>query len=271
LKHNDTFHPRSFCLVIISFLFLQILLTDKVHAAWDLHHAAAVEDLLKQYIKTLPNGANVLPPRLFIYQGKAFSRACPQSGIDSPSYCPGDHTVYLETSLGDQVASSFGDFGALSIIAHEFGHAYMNNLKIHPEGKNGELAADSFAGGFARFVETQKLLEPGDIDEARATFASVGDQEVYHHDHHGTPMERGQAFDNGYLMGFQIPGAPVNAPPSPRPTDSKQPEQNIPPSTPVMNSGSTALPFIGLGIAGVFIVLGITLIVTLINKARDNE
>lgn len=265
------FELQTFILFIISFLFLQINLLDKVHGAWDLNHAYAVEDLLKQYIKTLPNGSSVPPPRLIIYEGKAFSRACPESGIESPAYCPGDHTVYLETSLGDQVAKSFGDFGSLSIIAHEFGHAYMTILKIQPPGKNGELAADAFAGGFARFVRAKNMLEPGDIDEARATFASVGDQEVYHHDHHGTPMERRQSFDNGYLMGFQIPGAPTNSPESPSPTDSHQPEQNIPPSTPAANSSSAALPIVGLGIVGIFIVLAIALIVNLINKARDNE
>ena len=86
-----------------------------------------------------------------------------------------DHTVYLELKLGNQVAERYGDFGALSIIAHEFGHAYMFKRNQHPIGKDGELAADAFAGGFARFAEARGSLEPGDLDEARATFASVGD------------------------------------------------------------------------------------------------
>lgn len=271
MKQKNTFYPQASLLLFFSYLYLQVHLPNYVYAAWDLHHAYGVEDLLKQYIKTLPNGSNVPPPRLIIYEGKAYSRACPGSGIESPSYCPGDNTVYLETGLGDQVAKSFGDFGALSIIAHEFGHAYMNNLKIHPEGKKGELAADAFAGGFTRFVETKKMLEAGDVDEARATFESVGDEEVYHHDHHGTPMERRQAFDNGYLIGFQIPGAPDHTPQYTSPTDGQQPELNTPPPTPVANSVPTALPIVGLGIVGIFIALAITAIVTLINKARDNE
>lgn len=191
-------HSVSSCLLVLQ--------QTVAHAAWDLRHDGAVEDLLRAYILTLPQGSRVTPPRLFIYQGKAFSRACPSSGITSPAYCPGDHTVYLETSLGNQVAATYGDFGALSIIAHEFGHAYLSKLGQHPEGKEGELAADRFAGGFARYVKHQGLLEPGDIDEARATFAAVGDQEVYHHDHHGTPSERRAAFEDGYLQGFRLPG-----------------------------------------------------------------
>lgn len=40
---------------------------------------------------------------------------------------------------------------------------------------------------------------------ARATFAALGDYNVYHHDHHGTPVERRQAFNVGYLQGFKLP------------------------------------------------------------------
>ena len=96
---------------------VEIASTRMAFAGWDLEHAGAVEDLLADYIRTLPGGNSVELPRLFIYKGEAYSRACPQSGIDSPAYCPGDHTVYLEISLGDAVATKFGDFGALSIIA----------------------------------------------------------------------------------------------------------------------------------------------------------
>lgn len=83
--------------------------------------------------------------------------------------------MYLETSLGDQVAESFGGFGALSILVHEFGHAYLSKLSRHPQGKEGEQAAEAFAGRLARYVEGRGLLEPGYIEEARATFAEIGD------------------------------------------------------------------------------------------------
>lgn len=116
-------------------VLLVILQGTNAEAAWNLTHAGAVEDLLRAYFLTLPQGPDIAPPRLFLYQGKAFSRACPNSGIDSPAYCPGDHTVYLETRLGDAVAAKFGDFGALSIIAHEFGHAYLSKMERHPEGQ----------------------------------------------------------------------------------------------------------------------------------------
>ena len=257
--------------------FMQFLHQRAVYAAWDLHHAGAVEDLLRDYLLTLPKGKSISPPRLFLYQGKAFSRACPNSGIDAPAYCPGDHTVYLETSLGDQVAASYGDFGALSIIAHEFGHAYLTKLGLHPDGMEGELAADRFAGGFARYVEQKGLLEPGDIVEARATFAAVGDYEVYHHDHHGTPTDRRQAFDDGYLHGFRLPagdGTSQNQSPAQPTADPRQPtrqEQPLPPPTPSSVPPSSVLPLLGLGIGALLIAVIIAGVITLVSRARGDD
>ena len=251
--------------------FLIVLHQTAANAAWDLQHAGAVEDLLRAYFLTLPQGRNIAPPRLFIYQGKAFSRACPNSGIESPAYCPGDHTVYLETGLGDEVAAKYGDFGALSIIAHEFGHAYLSKLGRHPQGKEGELAADRFAGGFARYVNHKGLLEQGDIGEARATFAAVGDHEVYHHDHHGTPAERRAAFEDGYLQGFRLPGEDgASQPQAPAQPSAEQP-QPLPPAAPSAAPPAQALPVLGLGLATLLAVAILAGVITLVSRAREDD
>ncbi len=250
---------------------LLVLHQTAAHAAWDLHHAGAVEDLLRAYFLTLPQGKGVAPPRLFIYQGRAFSRACPNSGIESPAYCPGDHTVYLETGLGDEVAAKYGDFGALSIIAHEFGHAYLSKLGLHPQGKEGELAADRFAGGFARYVNHKGLLEHGDIGEARATFAAVGDYEVYHHDHHGTPAERRAAFEDGYLQGFRLPSEDgASQPQAPAQPSAEQP-QPLPPAAPSAAPSAQALPVLGLSLATLLAVAILAGVITLVSRAREDD
>ena len=254
-------------------VFATIVLIQPARAEWDLQHAAAVEDLLNDYIRTLPGGKAIQPPRLFFYQGKAYSRGCPNPGIESPAYCPADHTVYLELRLGNYVAQQYGDFGALSIIAHEFGHAYMFERDIHPVGKDGELAADSFAGGFARFAEIKGYLEPGDLDEARATFKSVGDYEIHHHDHHGTPMERGNAFDEGYLKGFRLPGDPKTKATEPARTHSTNTEA---PPTESRTTGagvpvSPTLPLLGLGIGGLLTVIVVFAIILMVNKAGEDD
>jgi len=256
---------------------MQFLHSSAARAAWDLRHAAAVEDLLKLYMQTLPQGPSIPAPRLFIYQGKAFSRACPNSGIDAPAYCPGEHTVYLETSLGDKVAELYGDFGALSILAHEFGHAYLHKIGQHPQGKDGELAADRFAGGFARFVEGKGLLERGDIAEARATFAAVGDYEVYHHDHHGTPTERQQSFNDGYLQGFKLPNGQqqtpsMENPPSDTPrTNPDQPQPVQPVPTPATAPPAAGLPVLGLGLGCLVLVLVVAAVIAMVNRAGEDD
>lgn len=255
---------------------LPLLVPSAARAAWDLNHAAAVEDLLKRYMQSLPQAARVTPPRVIIYTGTAYSRACPESGITAPSYCPGDHTVYLETRLGDAIDARYGDFGALSILAHEFGHAVMSQLNRHPTGKQGELAADSFAGGFARFAEAQGALEAGDLNEARATFAAVGDHNVYSHDHHGTPAERQQAFEQGYAYGFRLPGdngsqspTPVPAPPSAAPPATPTGPTAPPPAQPIENGPVVALLGLGLGLLAA-VAIGAALI-ALIRRASEGD
>lgn len=243
-------------------------------AAWDLEHAAAIEDLLGQYIRNLAGGDKIKPPRLFIYKGTAYSRSCPNSGIKSPSYCSEDNTVYLETSLGDQVAKSYGDYGALSILAHEFGHSYLSQAGVHANGKDGELAADRFAGGFARYVEHKGLLEPGDIDEARATFAAVGDYEVYHHDHHGTPAERREAFEMGYLQGFRLPDEPSTAPAAPGRDQPAAPKPDMSRPTPTDSSpttGAQVAPILSLGMISILVVLVIAGAIAMVSRARDDD
>ena len=265
--------PTATASLALSAVLIELAWTAAAQAGWDLEHAGAVEDLLGDYIRTLPGGDIIELPRLFLYQGQAFSRACPESGIDSPAYCPGDHTVYLEITLGNAVAAKFGDFGALSIIAHEFGHAYLFKNKAHPPGKDGELAADAFAGGFARYVEAKGLLEAGDLDEARATFEAVGDYEVYHHDHHGTPMERRQAFNDGYLKGFRLPGGRQQTPrqaPEPSVTPPA-PQPSVPTSSNPTGAAASPIPVLGLGLAGIMAVIMIVTIVMMVNRAGEDE
>lgn len=248
-------------------------------AGWNPQSAGAVEDLLKEFTRSLERGNEVTLPRVFLYQGKAISRSCPKAtGIDAPSYCPGDNTIYLETSLGDAIDARYGDFGALSILAHEYGHAYMSQLKNHPLGKDGELLADRYAGAFARFAENKGTLEAGDLNEARQTFKAVGDYSIYSHDHHGTPSERLAAFDMGYASGFRMPtGSGADEPITDPQTHIPVPTSPSPQAQPGNQSSSpTELPaaavsLVGLGF-GLFvaIIIGAVAIV-MIRKAAEEE
>lgn len=244
---NQT-HPRGRSLVRVGLAGLlatggALLLSLPGLARWDLSTTWEIEAQLQTFIKTLPGGATVKPPRLFLYRGTSYSKDCAdptESGIDSPSYCPGDNTIYLEMGLGDQLNQHFGDFGALSIVSHEFGHAYLMQTGQHHEGKTGELDADRFAGAFARYAESKRLLESGDLQEAQKAFYAVGDQDVTSADHHGLPQERLDAFNRGYAEGFVgQPGSGTTvgpAAPAPTPAPVPVPQTPVPAPTPASPS-----------------------------------
>ena len=153
----------------------------------------------------------------------------------------------------------------------------MFERDIHPVGKDGELAADAFAGGFARFAEIKGYLEPGDLDVARATFASVGDYEIHHHDHHGTPMERQKAFQDGYLQGFRLPGERSSEPAryptksNTDPTSSQQSQEPSPNSNHLSHPTPNSAPFIGLLVGLLAAIALFTAVVALINRAKQDD
>ena len=51
-------------------LFVSIALIQPADAEWDLRHASAVEDLLNDYIQTLPGGGQFSHPDYFFTRGK---------------------------------------------------------------------------------------------------------------------------------------------------------------------------------------------------------
>lgn len=108
-------------------------------------------------------------------------------------------------------SATIGDFAAAYILAHEFGHAVQDELKLQiyaqldrqmPEfsSPNKELIADCFAGVWMTSAYYSKVMEVGDIDEAIAAAEAIGDKAgVEYVDPHGTPAQRKQALLTGYL------------------------------------------------------------------------
>jgi hypothetical protein len=98
---------------------------------------------------------------------------------------------------------------------------------------------------------------------------------VYHHDHHGTPTERRQAFDDGYLHAFRRPagdGTSQNQSPAQPSAEPRQPtkqEQPLPPATPA--PPSSVLPVLGLGIGALLIVVIIAGVFALVSRAREDD
>ncbi|MGP5211510.1 MULTISPECIES: neutral zinc metallopeptidase [Psychrobacter] len=158
-------------------------------------------------------GSTYKEPSLILFNGQVNSACGSASAATGPFYCPGDQTVYLDTSFfvemrqnlgitGDQQGSGgednqgkAGDFAQAYVIAHEVGHHVQTLLGITQQVNEAsrqvtraqanklsvlqELQADCFAGVWAqRNQERVQFLEAGDIDEAINAAGQIGDDRL---------------------------------------------------------------------------------------------
>jgi predicted metalloprotease len=145
-----------------------------------------------------------------------------------PFYCPNDERVYIDLGFYDELRQRFGapgDFAQAYVIGHEVGHhvQHLLGLDEHVRGATSrqrlgekgasvrlELQADCLAGVWARSTEQRKLLEPGDIDEALAAAAAIGDDRLQKQANdrvspetwtHGSSAQRAKWLKRGYEQG----------------------------------------------------------------------
>lgn len=158
-------------------------------------------------------GSTYKEPSLILFNGQVSSACGSASAATGPFYCPGDQTVYLDTSFfvemrqslgitGDEQGSGdsenqgkAGDFAQAYVISHEVGHHVQTLLGItqqvneasrqvtraqaHKLSVMQELQADCFAGVWAqRNQERVQFLEAGDIDEAINAASQIGDDRL---------------------------------------------------------------------------------------------
>jgi uncharacterized protein len=121
-------------------------------------------------------------------------------------YCSaGDFIAWDETGLMIPYYVTSGDFAAAFVLAHEYGHAMQSRLPEQEQlGVLRELQADCFAGAWARDVQDQGLLDPGDLDEATLAVFSARDlpgTPFTDPRAHGSGFERTRAFADGYEGG----------------------------------------------------------------------
>lgn len=158
-------------------------------------------------------GKNYQEPTLQPFNGQINSACGSATSATGPFYCPGDQTVYLDTTFftemrqnlgisGDQQGSGdaanrgrAGDFAQAYVISHEVGHHVQTLLGISQQVAQAsrqvtraqanklsvlqELQADCFAGVWAnRNQERVQFLEAGDIDEAINAAGQIGDDRL---------------------------------------------------------------------------------------------
>ncbi|WP_149539677.1 KPN_02809 family neutral zinc metallopeptidase [Siccirubricoccus phaeus] len=141
------------------------------------------------------SGQRYAPPSLVLFTGATQSGCGFAQSAVGPFYCPEDRQVYLDLGFFRDMERQLGapgDFARAYVIAHEVGHHVQNELGIlarvnqarrgrsEAEGNalqvRVELQADCFAGLWAR--HTQRVLEPGDIEEGINAAAAVGDDRL---------------------------------------------------------------------------------------------
>ncbi|MES1966135.1 zinc metallopeptidase [Psychrobacter sp. AH5] len=158
-------------------------------------------------------GETYKEPELILFSGQINSACGSATAASGPFYCPGDQTIYLDTSFfremrqnlgisGDQQGSGeqenqgkAGDFAQAYVIAHEVGHHVQTLLGISQQVNQArrqvsqaqanqlsvlqELQADCFAGVWAnRNQQRVQFLEAGDIDEAINAAGQIGDDRL---------------------------------------------------------------------------------------------
>jgi hypothetical protein len=169
-------------------------------------------------------------PTLVLYSGSTTTSCGLGQAAMGPFYCPGDEKVYIDLSFYDDLRSRFGapgDFAQAYVMAHEVGH-HVQHLtgtsdQVHAMRRRQseveanamsvrlELQADCYAGIWAHHAERMRaVLESGDVDEALAAAAAVGDDRLQRQAGgtvvpesftHGTSEQRARWFRRGLDTG----------------------------------------------------------------------
>jgi predicted metalloprotease len=189
---------------------------------------ADTEDVWHELFQEL--GASYEEPTLVLFSGDVGSGCGFAEAATGPFYCPADRKIYLDLGFYRALRERFGapgDFAQAYVLAHEVGHHVQNLMGVMDEvagarsglgqeGQNAlsvrvELQADCFAGLWAHHADrTKRILEPGDIDEALAAAAAVGDDRIQEQTRgyvepesfaHGTAEQRARWFHRGFEQG----------------------------------------------------------------------
>ncbi len=176
------------------------------------------------------SGSQYSPPRLRLFEGGTRSGCGSASSDAGPFYCPADQRVYVDLQFFRELSQRFqapGDFAQAYVIAHEVGHHVQHLIGVadrvraaqqrsSQEEQNAlqvrmELQADCFAGIWAHHAQrSRQILEEGDLEEALAAAAAVGDDLIQKRTQgyvvpesftHGTAEQRQQWFARGLKSG----------------------------------------------------------------------
>jgi uncharacterized protein len=200
------------------------------------------EDVWPKVFQSQNVGVQYRDPKLVLFTGHVTSGCGFASAATGPFYCPEDEKVYIDLSFYRELKNRFqspGDFAQAYVIAHEVGHHVQKLLgtmdKVHALQARAsdkeanqlsvrlELQADFYAGVWAHYAQQyQKILDPGDIEQALHAASAIGDDNIQKQAQgyvvpdsftHGTGDQRVRWFRKGYDTGDMSQGDTFNANP----------------------------------------------------------
>lgn len=156
----------------------------------------------------IPERAYRPPKGVYFYNGPFQSQDCGLLDANNAYYCSQSHTIYYDDRFMRQQYSK-GDYAAVNILAHEWGHLVQGNLGTVGDsryfGIQKELQADCFAGAFARYLNERRVLELGDFEEGVRVLMDLSDSpNVIWADPaaHGVKAQRTASFYAGWRSGI---------------------------------------------------------------------
>ncbi len=177
------------------------------------------------------SGQEYPAPKLVLFSGQTPTACGSGQAAMGPFYCPGDQKVYIDLSFYQEMKTRFnapGDFAQAYVIAHEVGHHIQHLMgtsdKVQQARQNArseaqanqysvrlELQADCYAGVWAHHADgANRILEPGDVEEAMTAAAAIGDDALQKQTQgyavpdsftHGTSTQRMHWFNQGLTTG----------------------------------------------------------------------
>jgi predicted metalloprotease len=176
-------------------------------------------------------GRRYREPKLVLFTGATPTACGTGKSAMGPFYCPADQKVYIDLAFYRDLRERFhapGEFAQAYVIAHEVGHHVQNLLgisdKVHSaQQRSGnkaaanelsvrlELQADCFAGVWGHRADSmQKILEPGETEQALTAASAIGDDRLQRQTQgqivpesftHGTSEQRVRWFKRGMESG----------------------------------------------------------------------
>jgi predicted metalloprotease len=154
---------------------------------------------------------NYNTPKALTPYAQPIKSGCGILPMKNAFYCSRDHSIYYDDAFVRAMYLNPGDFSAVTVLAHEWGHAVQKDLGVIGGEKSyypiqTELQADCYSGAFAKYIFELGYLEEGDLKEGGSTLLNLGDRmdsKWFDPQAHGTPFQRVEYYNRGWEKGIR--------------------------------------------------------------------